>query len=223
MSLFKKVLGLLVLPFLIGYTARAIYNGLSSNAPAVAPAPTRTPAAVKLFSIVRLVGEDGLTYCSGTVINDHTIITAAHCVAGGMMGMNTDPIEIRANDNVPRQVYGRAFYATGQLDQALINGNFKKFQPRPYVTGPDRLTAIRNTPGVQFVSCGYPMHGDLYCTATVYSHPIGFMWAVSGVLLPGMSGGPTMLPDGTVVAVNVAVENEMSVVSPIYNLFPEVK
>lgn len=37
-----------------------------------------------------------------------------------------------------------------------------------------------------------------------------------------MSGGPTMLEDGTVVAINIAVEGRHAVVSPVYNLLTEL-
>ena len=53
------------------------------------------------------------------------------------------------------------------------------------------------------------------------------MISISGLLqaavIPGMSGGPVLLRDGTVVAVNVAVDGNRAVVSPIYNLDEYIK
>ena len=43
------------------------------------------------------------------------------------------------------------------------------------------------------------------------------MWILKGELLPGMSEGPMMMDDGTVIAINDAVENEFSVVVPLFN------
>lgn len=170
-------------------------------------------------SIVRLVN-DGRTFCTGTVINEHTVLTAAHCVIvetpfGAML--NPGPIEIRANDNLPRGSFAAPYYATPQMDQALLKGDFKGFTVRPYITNVQELTTLHPV-GKKFISCGYPLGGDMFCNNTYYQDLTHFMWTVNGVLLPGMSGGPTMLEDGTVIAVNVAVGETFSIVSPIYNL-----
>lgn len=184
------------------------------------PGVSRKPASVKLNSIVRLV-RDGRTFCSGTVVNPRLIITAAHCtLVESLLGMmpNPEPIEIRASDNVARGTTAMVVFAGSQMDQAVLYGDFSLFEVRPAITDPTALTNIRNTKNMAFITCGYPLYGPLYCTVTTFDHPEDFMWAVKGVLLPGMSGGPTMLPDGTVVAVNSAVFQEYSIVTPIYNL-----
>jgi V8-like Glu-specific endopeptidase len=171
-------------------------------------------------SIIRLV-KNGRTFCSGTIVDDHTIITAAHCVTQeqvfGPPSFSSSPIEIRENDNVPTQIMAVPYYGTPQLDQALLDGDFHKFKHRKYTTNITAITKYRNS-NTKLTTCGYPMGGDLYCGELKYDDLNLFMWQVEGLLLPGMSGGPVMTPDGTVIAVNVAVEGNHSLISPIYNL-----
>lgn len=191
----------------------------SLTAPAPQPTVKVVPKKKKLGSIVRLVRKDH-TVCSGTVISPTIIVTAAHCVVMetfvGYM-VNPEPFDIRADDNIDRNVRGSAVYATGQLDQAVIYGDFSMFEARACVTDPAVLVAARG-PNAGFMSCGYPAGGNLYCASTYFVRPEGFFWAINGQLIPGMSGGPTMTLDGTVVAVNCAVTGAVSLVSPLWNL-----
>jgi V8-like Glu-specific endopeptidase len=173
----------------------------------------------KLGSIVRLVHE-GRTFCSGTIVNETTIITAAHCVLmqtplGSFI--NDEPIEIRVNDNLPLGVFAKPYAARVQLDQALIYGDFHAFAPRKILTDIGKLNKYADK-GTYMKACGYPLGGDLYCSTLYFDELYDFMWSVNGLLLPGMSGGPVMLRDGTVVAVNVAVEKDKTIISPIYNI-----
>lgn len=182
----------------------------------------KSVATGKYGSIVRLT-RDGMTFCTGTVIQPNLIVTAAHCVLietpfGAMLG---GKMEIRPGTNVPTGVTAFPVFANQQMDQALLAGDFSRFDTRPYITNPTELTKIKNA-NKTFTSCGYPLAGDLYCTTTVYDHPENFYWAVKGVLIPGMSGGPTMI-HGVVVAVNTAVEGPNSIVSPIYNVTMALK
>jgi hypothetical protein len=183
-------------------------------------AATYSTDANKLSPVVRLVTPDGRTYCTGIVVSNNTIFTAGHCV------VQKDPflgavqvikhINIRAHDNLDRKIIGTTIYLSPQMDQAVLTGDFSMFQARPAIT--DIATLVASvTPGVTLTSCGYPLGGDIYCSKTVYLGRTNFMWLVRGILLPSMSGGPTMLEDGRVVAINDAVEDEFSVVSPLFN------
>lgn len=182
-------------------------------------------APVKKYgSIVRLV-RDGDTTCSGTIVSDHVLITAAHCIMsvtpfGAFLELNG--VEVRDSTNTPTDVVAHAIYATTQMDQAILMGDFTQFEHRGVITNFKSLTAI-GADGQKLVSCGYPLHGDLVCTPLTFKHKENFFWAVDGSLYPGMSGGPVMLPDGTVVAVNTAVEGQLSIVSPVYNLLQSLK
>lgn len=176
-------------------------------------------------TIVRLV-LDNNTYCSGAVVSDEVVITAGHCVITEIpflgVSMNTNPIEIRASDNVPRQTYGKAIYYSPQLDHAIIKGNFSIYKKFKFIDDPAILTKIKDL-RVPFTACGYPMGGELFCTVVTFNRTSLFMWKVNGILIPGMSGGPVLLPDGTEIGINDAVDEDGSIISPLYNIHRGMK
>ncbi len=188
--------------------------------------PSRKPAStqVQLGSIVRLVAE-GHTFCSGTVISHHMILTAAHCVVMSTpFGTITldEPITIRDNDNIERGVSARPISVSTQTDHAILYGDFSKFSTRPLLTDPAKLTEIiERTAKPTFTSCGYPLGGNLYCSELKYVNRLDFFWSTSGTLQPGMSGGPAMI-DGFVVGTNYAVTNEFSLIAPTFNILENV-
>jgi S1-C subfamily serine protease len=178
----------------------------------------------KLGSVIRLVEPQGGTFCSAVVISDTLAVTANHCVnneievAPGLFGVQTTPsMEIRATDNLPRGLSAAPVWWDFRRDIAIIKGDFKTFAPRKFLSRPEDLQKQMKK-GTKFISCGYPYHGSLYCSNGIYVERFGFHWEISNLVLPGMSGGPTMLEDGTVVGINDAVEGSLSVISPTYNL-----
>lgn len=172
-----------------------------------------------LSPIVRLV-RDGHTFCSGVVINTHTIITAAHCViVNTPFGSGIDPdlvIEIRADNNLPINNTATVLWAYTQTDTAVLTGNFQYITPAKYISDILELNSKIRNPYAKLTSCGYALGGRLTCSEGHYIGPDGFAVKITNILIPGMSGGPTMLEDGTVVAINNAVDESYSIVMPIY-------
>lgn len=180
--------------------------------------PVLPAKPAKYGAIVRLVTK-GSTFCTGTVINPNTILTAAHCIMVegpfGPIGYRRD-IDIRPSNNKDLGVQARVTAVRHQMDQAILKGDFQKFNTRRVITDVKELTILRSKSTL--TACGYPLGGNFYCNTMFYKEPEAFMWKVSGVLIPGMSGGCVIDEDGSVVATNVAVMGAYSLISPTYNL-----
>ncbi len=177
-----------------------------------------SPKSKGLNPIVRL-NQGDKTFCTGTVIDSTTVVTAAHCVLIQFFGMTMaiPEVEIRPESNLPVGAMAHPTYITTQLDMAVLKGDFKLFQPKPYTSTINKLMDLQK-PGKEFLSCGYPLGGNLQCTKTIYIQRDNFSLRVKGLLLPGMSGGPTIDSDGNVIAINNAADGTDSIVTPIYNI-----
>lgn len=187
-------------------------------------------STVKLDYTVRLVADNGFTFCSGTVVSDHTIITAAHCIVEDtIMGpmLRSGTITIRVDDNIDRKVVALPLKANIQMDTALLTGDFRMFKHANYISDVTKITAFAKV-GQPFKSCGFPLGGHLYCNTMLFKDIDVFMWhADKGLLLPGMSGGPVFVNDfiagESVIATNTAMDGDSAVISPLYNIQMSVK
>jgi hypothetical protein len=131
--------------------------------------------------------------------------------------LKSELIDIRTDENFDMNVRAKPTWVTTQLDQGVLKGDFSAFQRRNFNTDIHGILNTRNT-GESYISCGYPMGGKMVCTNFHYKEFYGFAWRGDGVLIPGMSGGPTMTKDGTVVGINIAVQDADALISPIWNL-----
>lgn len=82
MSLTKRILIAIVgitLGILLGMGVSSGYDAVKAN-PLSKLAPT--PPVKKLGAFIRLLDPNSRTVCSGTVVSDTYLITAAHCLGG---------------------------------------------------------------------------------------------------------------------------------------------
>jgi len=189
------------------------------------PLNTKPKTAEKHDAIVRLVAENGMTFCSGVVVDDNTAITAAHCVVMQPLPflppMFRTGITLRNDDNTDLKTPVLSIRAWPQMDTAVLTGNFKEFKHADYSGDVSYLLASIK-PGQKLKACGFPLGGKLYCSDLVFKGIRIFAWGAKGVLIPGMSGGPVFICDlfgkCTVVAVNTAMSEDEAIISPIYNI-----
>lgn len=157
--------------------------------------------------------------CSGIVISNQYVLTAAHCLVdgNGVMKKNIKVKGLRKSigfdnvqDAVPAAINRRA-------DTGLIKGSFEMYQKLPLdhnVNLPKYLT-------MNNVTCGFAWGAkDVACYPAQVMGLYNFFLYGQAPLFPGMSGGPVINADmGTVVAVNSAVMDTAVLFAPLIGMF----
>lgn len=177
-------------------------------------------------SIVRLHDvETGRFFCSGVVISDTLILTAAHCVVReSFFGVDViRRVEIRTLDGKPLGLYAELQAANPRQDVALLTGSFDAFDKQEVETNPQ---AIEDSflHSRHLKACGYPAGGLLTCSAITKASHMNFGFTADGWLYPGMSGGPVIDEEtGKVIGVNTAVADTRVYLSPTVELFNQLR
>lgn len=154
----------------------------------------------KHSAIIRLHDSSGRFFCSGFVVSDDYAITAGHCVEGQIYGL-VDEVKIFNEAMQDTGVVASGAAANRRGDTGMLKGNFKDFDKFLLITDAQKLYTIMGHATVGY-SMGYPYGGAIFMSAVKPLGSENFHIAGEAMLYPGMSGGPLVTEDGTVVGIN---------------------
>lgn len=176
----------------------------------------------KFPALIRLVDENSRAYCSGSVISDKLVLTAAHCVArmGEWGEVEVNPkVFIRSLSNKSNHqvvVVSVVLGVQPRADYALIKGDFRGFNTLKFNDKPSADILVNK---YNLTACGFPYGQSPVCYP--FTNPEKYVDVIKGKgqMYAGMSGGPVIdIATSTVYAVNSAVTDSYVMVAPIVNI-----
>lgn len=163
--------------------------------------------------VVKLYDQGGNFFCSGWVVDNHYIVTAAHCLATQTDDLSKSEIHIYDSKDTNTLIKGKPAGIANRTDFGIIEGNFSDFQK----LSTNFVSYGFNKPGIYY-TCGFPYGGDLACQPFLPVSNNYFLVIGTGYLVPGQSGGPVLDPDGIAVGLNSQVSERGVCVAPIEGL-----
>jgi len=210
----NKNVGLLVLFLALLYSAVTLpeklmilpfeYVGMDAY-----PKATYSAKPKAFGAIVRLKRYSGFV-CSGTVISDQYMLTAAHCVSKQAVVQVGGYSIADTNDSVNRDA--AVAFAYGVHDIAILYGDFSDFEVKKV----DWEGALINSK--QGLTCGFPQ-GQARVMCANYEIGGNSFFYIRGVghTFQGSSGGPLLVND-TVLGVNSHVSFSSVMVGPVIGM-----
>lgn len=241
----SRILVLVILSVTIGtlgfnhYFPRVSSIQRIKTLPLLGDVTRKTPELYK--GVVILTTEAGVGFCSGSVIDNNYIVTAAHCLVDGDGRLNTAALKVRTDSGQLIDVRAKVAAANTRVDVGLVVGDFTAFQFIPInykqmvdFSAPNQmeamLKALQGQPASpdtsELTACGYPeAQATLTCIPIHEVRYDTFQLIGRGQLFPGMSGGPVFantLAGPQLVAVNTAITFEggsnIVILSPVLGL-----
>lgn len=196
----RSALSLLIIGALISFVVSTIFaavfvpnDGFYAKKGLLKPSIITELGGNKKNPIMRLSTKQGGFFCTGFVISDEYAITAAHCVERGQ--------KVLVDDELAAEVVGY----DRRVDYALLQADFKGYQKLMANLVDPRFPGVASLPAI---ACGYPggQH-KVVCTQQQIISAHNFFITAKGELMPGMSGGPLLVPGDalglTVTAIGV--------------------
>lgn len=172
--------------------------------------------------------------CTGTVISNRYIITAAHCLIDddGMLRKTINIVGIKNTSNNPLTVTAIPAAINSRSDIGLVVGNFETFQKIKINTSITytienigfkniNIYGLQIQIPPQIISCGFAWGEQTFACVKVQNiQPYGTQLGGVSFMYPGMSGGAVVDSISNVLfGVNTGVSGSYSIYSPLVGMF----